>query len=63
MPFGVTNVPIAFQKFISLIFKPLINSGKILLYFDDIFIATRSISENLDIRKEVLNLLARSNVK
>jgi hypothetical protein len=57
MPFGVANVLVAFQKFISLIFKPFINSGKILLYLDDIFIATGSISENLDILKEVLNLL------
>lgn len=67
MPFGVlvglANVLVAFQKFISLIFKPLINSGKILLYLDDIFIATSSISENLDILKEVLKLLYRYKVK
>ena len=56
MPFGVANALVAFQKFIGLIFKPLINSGKILLYLDDIFIATSSISENLDILKEILKI-------
>jgi len=40
MPFGLTNAPRVFQRFNNNIFNKLINDNKILLYLDDILIAT-----------------------
>lgn len=54
MPFGLTNAPKVFQRFINSIFSDLIRQDKILLFVDDILIATESIDEHLDILKEIL---------
>lgn len=53
MPFGLTNAPRVFQRFIYGIFSDLIQQDKILLYIDDILIATKDIDEHLKILKEV----------
>jgi len=55
MPFGLTNAPRVFQRFIHNIFSDLIQQDKILLYVDDILIATKDIDEHLEILKKVLN--------
>lgn len=49
MPFGLANAPVTFQRFINLIFKPLvkIDTGKVLLYLDNILIATRTVEDHL----------------
>jgi len=55
MLFGLTNAPRVFQRFIHNIFSDLIQQDKILLYIDDILIATKDIDEHLEILKKVLN--------
>lgn len=59
MPFGLTNAPRVFQRFIYGIFSDLIHQDKILLYIDDILIATKEIDEHLEILKEVLSRAAQ----
>ncbi|XP_011699701.1 PREDICTED: uncharacterized protein K02A2.6-like, partial [Wasmannia auropunctata] len=59
MPFGYSEAPAKFQKRIYHILDPLIRSEKILVYMDDILIATSTIDENLEVLEEVLLLLKK----
>lgn len=59
MPFGLTNAPRVFQRFIYNIFSDLIQQDKLLLYIDDILIATKDIDEHIEILREVLNRAAQ----
>lgn len=54
MPFGYSEALAEFQKRILQIFNPLEQAGKILIYIDDILIATSTVKDNLNILKEVL---------
>ena len=40
MPFGLCNAPATFQKFMNEILAPLIATGEVLCYLDDVLIAT-----------------------
>lgn len=53
MPFGLTNAPRIFQRFLNDIFQNLIYNGEILLYLDDILVATSTIDEHLNILQKV----------
>lgn len=57
MPFGLRNIPATFMRYVHQIFSDLLRDKKILLYIDDIMIATETIQENLNILKQVLMLL------
>lgn len=59
MPFGLTNAPRVFQRFTNNAFEDLIRKNKILLYLDDILIATASFDEHLSILKEVFQTAKR----
>lgn len=59
MPFGLTNAPRVFQRFICNIFSDLIKQHKILLYIDDILIATKNIDEHIEILRKVLKRAAQ----
>lgn len=63
MPFGLTNSPRVFQRFTNRIFEPLIRANKILLYLDDILIATNDIEEHLDILRTVFELAREYQLK
>ncbi|KXZ75914.1 Retrovirus-related Pol polyprotein from transposon 17.6-like Protein [Tribolium castaneum] len=58
MPFGLTNAPHVFQRYIHEVFSDLINSHKILVYLDDIMIATEDLDEHLSLLREVFDLAA-----
>ncbi|KAJ3659560.1 hypothetical protein Zmor_011244 [Zophobas morio] len=62
MPFGLTNAPRVFNRFINLVFNKLIRANKIILYLDDILIATNSYEEHLDILKEVFGAASQHNL-
>lgn len=60
MPFGYCNSPSAFSRFIYEIFGDLIDSGQILVYIDDILIATKTSEENFDILRRVFQLMVKN---
>jgi len=57
MPFGICNGPSVFQRFVNNIFKDLIKQKRIIVYFDDIVIATETIDEHLSILSDALKLM------
>lgn len=57
LPFGFSEAPAEFQKRVVQVLQPLIRQDKVLVYIDDILIATRSVKENLKVLKEVLLIL------
>ncbi|XP_011701332.1 PREDICTED: uncharacterized protein K02A2.6-like [Wasmannia auropunctata] len=59
LPFGFSEAPAEFQKRINGIFRDLIRAGRVLVYMDDLLIATETVDENLEILKEVLTLLKK----
>lgn len=56
MPFGLTNTPRVFQRFVNEAFERLIRENKILLYLDDILVATENVDESLRILKGVFEV-------
>lgn len=63
MPFGLSNAPAAFQRYVNMLFRPLLEDGKILLDLDDILIATNTMDENLMILAKVLDLLSKHKLE
>jgi hypothetical protein len=58
MPFGLTNAPRVFQRYLYGIFSDLIRTHKVILYMDDVLVATGTLEEHLDILKDVFILAA-----
>jgi len=46
MQFGLRNAPAMFQRMMEQIFRVEIKSGKVMIYLDDILIATLTKKEN-----------------
>lgn len=63
MPFGLTNAPRVFQRFVNEYFDKLIRENKILLYLDDILVATENTDEHLDILKDVFEIARRYRLR
>lgn len=63
MPFGLRNGPSVFQRFIYSIFRQLIDANKILVYMDDIMVATYNIDEHLLVLREVFELIKTHGLK
>ncbi|XP_076236379.1 uncharacterized protein LOC143180500 [Calliopsis andreniformis] len=57
MPFGLANGPSFVMRFVNTPFQKLLREQKILIYLDDILIATETVEENLEILEEVLSIL------
>lgn len=58
MPFGLRNAPAVFQRFINWVLRPFINEGSVIVYIDDIAIASKTIPEHFDLLGKVLRRLA-----
>lgn len=58
MPFGLANAPPVFQRIINQILQRLIREKKIVVFLDDINIATKTLEEHRTILGEVLIALA-----
>lgn len=63
MPFGLKNAPATFQRYINFIFKNLISDGKILIYIDDILIATETKEEHITILEEAAKVVTDHYLK
>lgn len=55
MPFGLKNAPSVFQRFVNKIFTDMVRDGKLIIYMDDIMIATVGIDEHFQILREVFD--------
>lgn len=53
MPFDLTNAPRVFQRFVNKAFSNLMRKNKVLLYLDDVLVATETVEEHLEILREV----------
>ena len=52
MPFDLSNAPATFQEFINEVLKHLITTGLVLVYLDNILIAT---PHNLILHQKIMN--------
>lgn len=57
LPFGTVNGPAHFARYIFLIFQSLIEEGKLLVYLDDLLIATVDLKEHFEILKQVIDIM------
>lgn len=62
MPFGLKNAPSVFQRYICRVLKPFIDQGKIVVYLDDILLATSTMDEHITLLSEVLRTIAEHNL-
>lgn len=58
-PFGLTNAPKVFSRFIHEVFGQLLREKKLLVFFDDLFIATKDLPEHLSILSETFEIAGR----
>lgn len=63
MPFGLKNAPSIFQMFINKIFSDLVRQGNVIIYLDDIMIATDNIAEHLKIFEEVMKRIVNNKLE
>jgi len=56
LPFGFSESPAEFQRRLLFILRPLIRNRKVIVYIDDVMIASETVEENLEILREVLIL-------
>lgn len=63
MPFGLQNAPAVFQRFINHILRSFIDEGSVIVYMDDIAIASVTISEHLELLGRVLRRLAEYDLE
>ena len=57
MYFGLTNSPATFQTMMDEIFKDVIDRCVVIVYMDDILIFTRTYAENVEVTRQVLEIL------
>lgn len=58
MPFGLKNAPAVFQRFINDIFRDFLDEGLIIIYMDDLLLATEDMATHKRLLKEILRRLA-----
>jgi len=63
MPFGLSNSPRVFNRYIQFIFHDLICRGDLLVYLDDMLIATQTFPEHFKILTEVFRLAAKHKLR
>lgn len=63
LPFGLANAPAAFVKYLKKVLKGFEQSDDIIIFMDDILIATKDIKEHEKIVIELLKILASNKVK
>lgn len=63
MPQGLKNGPPFFQRYINWVLRSLVETGKIVVYMDDIKIASENLKEHCAMLSEVLRLLSEAGLK
>ena len=62
MFFGLTNSPATFQTMMNSLLRDLINTGKVLIYIDDILIFTNNLDEHCKLVCQVLSILSANKL-
>jgi len=57
LPFGFSEAPAEFQKRLIQVLQPLIRTDKVIVYIDDVLIASETVEENLNTIEKVFTLL------
>lgn len=63
MPFGLKGAPLKFQRYVTQIFKDLINAGEVSVYLNDFLIMTQTIEHHFQVLKEVFKLLVANRLE
>lgn len=63
MPFGLRNGPSVFQRFVSNILRDMIQSNEIVVYMDDILVATQGPKEHMRVLEKLLGRLNRHHLE
>lgn len=63
MPFGLKVGPSRFQRFISDVFKDLIEAGDVAIYLDDILVVSETLEYHLKIIKRIFQLLVMNKME
>ena len=63
MPFGLKNAPSVFQRFVSRIFRGFTESKRIVVYMDDIVIASDNLADHLQLLGDLLQCLSRNGLE
>lgn len=59
MPFGLKNAPAVFQRFVNRVFRDFLERGEIIIYMDDLLLATEYLQEHKRLLRKILRRLAR----
>ena len=62
MQFGLCNAPATFQRFMKTILKEELETGKVLVYIDDIIVHTRTRKENRELTRRVIEKLKKNHL-
>lgn len=57
MPFGLANAPVVFQRIITNTLRSFIDTGKVLVYTDDILILSQTTDEGIETLRQVMLVL------
>lgn len=63
MPFGLKNAPSVFQRYISQIFRTFTDNNEIVVYFDDILIASENFEDHKKLLSRVLCCCAENGLQ
>jgi len=63
MPFGLKIGPQLFQRFINEALSELIKRGDVVVYMDDILVATESLESHIEVLKEVFTVLVSNKLE
>ena len=63
MPFGQKKAPSVFQRFINKIFSDMTKADEVIIYLDDIMIATETVEEHFRILEKIFDRLVENNLQ
>ncbi|XP_043478302.1 uncharacterized protein LOC122508807, partial [Leptopilina heterotoma] len=63
MPFGLKTAPAKFQRFVNTVLDELIRSGEVVVYLDDILVASENLEEHFKILKKVFKILVDNKLE
>jgi len=63
MPMGIKNAPAVFQRFVNKILDDMIRNNKVVLYMDDIMVASKDINEHLETLEEFFKRLTQNRLE